>query len=155
MLWRILAKCRDIRALTHIGKMSRYTCFDACWQNAVIHALWRILAKFRNLCTLPGIKCWLAGTFNYSAPLYWDCVGATRATFWHNRPFWATKMHLWQQGIPKGMNINRIHPEGVMGQVLKFSGAIWTYRVYSPSNRFPRGEKPPNAHKQKPHHKTW
>ena len=69
ILCSILINCCNLCALTHIGKMSRYTRFDACWQNVVIYALWRILAKCRDLRTLPGTKCWLPGTFNYSAPL--------------------------------------------------------------------------------------
>ena len=72
ILCSILINCRNLCALTHIGKMSRYTRFDACWQNVVIYALWRILAKCRDLRTLPGTKCWLPGTFNYSAPLLID-----------------------------------------------------------------------------------
>ena len=42
-LWRMLAKCRDLRALTHVGKMSRFTHF----------ARHKILAarRFQLFCT--------------------------------------------------------------------------------------------------------
>merc|ERR1719397_176407 len=31
--------CRNLCALTHVGKMSRFTHFDSSWQNVAIYAL--------------------------------------------------------------------------------------------------------------------
>ena len=38
-LSRIMAKCSSIRALRHLGEMSRFARFDAYWQNVAIYAL--------------------------------------------------------------------------------------------------------------------
>ena len=46
----IWLKCRDLRALLHLGEMSRFTRFVAFW------------LKCRDLRVLPGTKCLLPGT---------------------------------------------------------------------------------------------
>ena len=38
-LWRMLEKCHNLRAITHVGKMLRFTRFDACWRIVAIYAL--------------------------------------------------------------------------------------------------------------------
>ena len=76
-------------------------------------------------------------------------TGATKATFRQNRPFWAATMHLWQQSGPKGMNINRIHPEEVLGQVSKNFGSTWAYMGFSPSGLVSKGRKAPKHSKAK------
>ena len=44
-----MTKCRHLRALTHVGKMLRFTRFYAYWQNVAIYALLRMLAKCHDL----------------------------------------------------------------------------------------------------------
>ena len=38
-LWHMLGKCCDLCALRHVYKLSRFTRFEACWQNVAIYAL--------------------------------------------------------------------------------------------------------------------
>ena len=48
---------------------TQFSRFYVYWQNVAIYVLWCLLAKRRDLRTLPDTKFQLPDTFNYSAPL--------------------------------------------------------------------------------------
>ena len=55
VLWCMLAKCRDLRTLTNLDEMLRFTRFDACWQNVAIYAL----------CQAQNVGCQALSTILY------------------------------------------------------------------------------------------
>ena len=83
-LCRMLAKCHNLRAYTHVGKILQFAHFDACWQNVTIFALWRILAKGRDLSALTHVgersrfKCFDACWQNVTIYALWRMLAECR-----------------------------------------------------------------------------